>query len=80
MPAILRNFRYQTRASQHDIRPYATIDVVQGQGGGLSQPDELEQYEVGTLDVQAYPDRQEDDHDPEQDGSHFRYRLRIHWA
>ena len=80
MPAILRIFLYQTGASQHDIRPYATIDVVQGQGGDLGQHEDLEQYEVGALDVQAYPGRQEHNDQPHYDGSHRRYLFLMYWA
>ena len=76
MPAILRIFLYQMYAS-HTVRGSC---LSYDQGADLGQHEDLEQYEVGSLDVQAYPGRQEDDHDPEQDGSHFRYRLRIHWA
>ena len=80
MPAILRIFLYQTGASHTVIGSTVSYGQIQGQGSDLGQHEDLEQYEVVTLDVQAYPGRQQDDHDPEQDGSHFRYRLRIHWA
>ena len=50
MPSILRIFVYQMYASQHDIRPYATIDVVVGWGGpDLDSMEHLQHYEVSTL-------------------------------
>ena len=53
MPAILRIFLYQMGAS-HTVRG---SKVSYDQGSDLGQHEDLEQYEVGTLDVQAYPGR-----------------------
>ena len=53
MPAILRIFLYQMGAS-HTVRG---SKVSYDQGADLGQHEDLEQYEVGSLDVQAYPGR-----------------------
>ena len=80
MHAILRILFTKMIASMCIFGSYAGNERIVGQGSDLGQPDELEQYEVGTLDVQAYPDTEQDDHDPEQDGFYLRYRLRMYWA
>jgi hypothetical protein len=56
MPAILRIFRYQMYASQHDIGSYAQNERTAGCGGwGLDSRETCDDSKVSALDVESDP-------------------------